>query len=44
MPTLIKYYELFKKKKEAGEHDLKVATIFSYGANEDDKDAEEFSI
>ena len=22
VPTLIKYYELFKKKKEAGEHDL----------------------
>ena len=34
------YYELFKKKKEAGKHSLKVATIFSYQANEDDADAD----
>jgi len=33
---LIRYYELFKKKK----HNLKIATIFSYSANEDDKDAD----
>lgn len=33
--TLIKYYKLFKEK----EHDLRVATIFSYQANEEDKDA-----
>ncbi|MBN2782498.1 MAG: type I restriction endonuclease subunit R [Campylobacterales bacterium] len=32
---LIKYYEAFKGKK----HNLKIATIFSYSANEDDKDA-----
>ena len=32
---LIKYYEMFKSKK----HTLKIATIFSYSANEDDKDA-----
>lgn len=38
--TLIKYYELFKAKKEAGKHDLKIATIFSYGTNEKDKDAD----
>ena len=37
--TLIKYYELFKTKKAAGSHDLKVATIFSYKANELDEDA-----
>ncbi len=37
--NLIKYYELFKKKKKAGEHDLRIATIFTYGANEDDQDA-----
>lgn len=35
--TLIKYYDLFKQKKEAGEHDLRIATIFTYGANEEDK-------
>ena len=34
--TLTKYYELFKTK----EHDLKIATIFSYSANEDDKGAD----
>ncbi|ADN09390.1 type I restriction endonuclease subunit R [Sulfurimonas autotrophica] len=33
---LTKYYELFKSK----EHNLKIATIFSYSANEDDKDAD----
>ena len=32
---LIKYYEIFQKK----EHNLKIATIFTYSANEDDKDA-----
>jgi type I restriction enzyme R subunit len=37
--TLIEYYKLFHQKKEAGEHNLRVATIFSYQANEDDKDA-----
>jgi len=37
--TLTTYYDLFKQKREAGEHNLKVATIFSYAANEEDKDA-----
>lgn len=40
--TLIKYYELFQAKKEAGQHKLRVATIFSYAANEDDKEANGF--
>ncbi len=40
--TLIKYYDLFKQKQEAGEHDLKIGTIFSYQANEDDSDANGF--
>lgn len=39
IPTLIRYYEIFKQKKTAGEHDLRIATIFSYNANEDDQDA-----
>jgi type I restriction enzyme, R subunit len=39
VPTLIKYYDLFKQKKEAGLHDLTVATIFSYNSNEDDPEA-----
>ena len=33
--VLCKYYESFKSK----DHNLKIATIFSYSANEDDKDA-----
>jgi type I restriction enzyme, R subunit len=37
--VLIKYYELFRAKKQAGQHDLRIATIFSYAANEEDKDA-----
>jgi type I restriction enzyme R subunit len=40
--NLIKYYELFKQKKEAGAHDLRIATIFSYGTNEEDADAQGF--
>jgi type I restriction enzyme R subunit len=39
--NLIKYYEIFKKKKEKGEHDLRVATIFTFGANEEDEDAQD---
>ena len=38
--VLIKYYELFAKRKAEGKHKLKVATIFSYRANEDDKGAD----
>ncbi len=40
--TLIKYYDILQRKKEAGEHNLKIATIFSYVANEDDADANGF--
>jgi type I restriction enzyme R subunit len=37
--TLTKYYNLLQLKKQEGKHNLRVATIFSYGANEDDSDA-----
>ena len=37
--NLIKYYDIFKRKKEAGEHDLRIAAIFTFGMNEDDEDA-----
>lgn len=37
--TLIEYYKLFKAKKDEGKHDLKIGTIFSYQANENDEDA-----
>jgi type I restriction enzyme R subunit len=40
--TLIKYYDIFQKKKNAGEHNLRIATIFSYTANEEDADANGF--
>lgn len=39
IPVLSRYYELFKSK----EHNLKIATIFSYGANEDDDGGDEHS-
>ena len=39
VPILIEYYKLFLQKKEEGKHNLRLATIFSYSANEDDKDA-----
>lgn len=36
----IDYYQLFKTaKEEEGKHNLKIATIFTYQANEEDKDA-----
>lgn len=41
---LIKYYDLFKKKKEEGQHDLRIVTIFSYRTNEEDQDVEEGNI
>lgn len=38
--TLVAYYDLFKRKREAGEHNLRIATIFSYQANEEDAEAD----
>lgn len=40
--TLIKYYDILQQKKISGQHNLKVATIFSFSANEDDADANGF--
>jgi type I restriction enzyme R subunit len=40
--SLIKYYDIFKRKKLAGEHNLNIATIFSYASNENDGDANGF--
>ncbi len=37
--ALTKYYDLFQKKKEAGEHNLRVMTIFTYNPNEADVEA-----
>jgi len=38
--TLMAYYELFKQKKDAGEHNLRIGTIFSYQANEESREAD----
>ncbi|WP_026904258.1 type I restriction endonuclease subunit R [Pedobacter glucosidilyticus] len=34
--SVIQYYEIFKRKRINGEHDLKIAAIFSYAQNEDE--------
>jgi len=34
--AIIEYYEIFKRKKLNGEHNLKIATIFSYAQNEEE--------
>ena len=38
--ALIAYYEAFRRKREAGAHSLRVATIFTYAANDEDPDAD----
>ncbi len=40
--SLIKYYDIFKRKRLKGEHNLNIATIFSYASNEDDANANGF--
>jgi type I restriction enzyme R subunit len=37
----VQYYDLFQQKKETGEHDLRIATIFTYGTNEDSSTAKD---
>ena len=37
---LVKYYDILYRKKQEGQHNLKIATIFSYVANEEDADAQ----
>lgn len=37
--VLTAYMKLFLQKQDAGEHTLRLATIFTYQANEDDQDA-----
>lgn len=37
--ALIAYYELFKARKQEGAHNLRIATIFTFTDNEEDKDA-----
>jgi type I restriction enzyme R subunit len=40
--NVIQYYDIFQQKKLAGEHDLRIATIFTYGANEEDENAQDY--
>lgn len=40
--TLIAYYDIFKRKKDSGEHNMRIATIFSYRANEEDADSQDY--
>ena len=42
IPNAVQYYDLFQQKKEAGEHDLRIATIFTFGANEDSDQAQDY--
>lgn len=46
IPTLLKYYDLFRQRMEASAHDpakagqaLRIAAIYSYGTNEEDEEA-----
>ncbi|MDO3424236.1 MULTISPECIES: type I restriction endonuclease subunit R [Chryseobacterium] len=34
--SVIQYYEIFKRKKQEGQHELKIATIFSFAQNEEE--------
>ncbi len=38
----IAYYDAFQQKKLEGKHDLRIATIFTYGANEEDNEAQDY--
>jgi type I restriction enzyme R subunit len=40
--NVFQYYDFFQAKKEAGLHDLRIATIFTYGANEDSDEAQDY--
>lgn len=40
--NVFQYYDFFQQKKEAGLHDLRIATIFTYGANEDSDEAQDY--
>ncbi|MBK7946185.1 MAG: type I restriction endonuclease subunit R [Flavobacteriales bacterium] len=39
IPTLLKYYDLFQQRKATGQHELRIAAIYSYGTNEEDDEA-----
>lgn len=39
IPQLISYYQIFQRKKKEKKHNLRIASIFSYAANEEDNEA-----
>ena len=41
--SVIQYYEIFKRKKQEGQHDLKIATIFSFAQNEEEMEDSVYS-
>jgi type I restriction enzyme R subunit len=41
--SVIQYYEILKRKKQNGEHNLKVTTIFSFAQNEDEMEDSVYS-
>ena len=41
--ALIRYYQIFKNRQQAGKNDLKIATIYSYNANEEPKQVDDLS-
>ena len=41
--SVIQYYEIFKRKKAEGLHDLKIATIFSFSQNEEEMEDNVYS-
>ncbi len=38
--ALLSYYDAFEARRQAGAHDLKIATIFTYADNEEDPEAD----
>ncbi|UXR86966.1 type I restriction endonuclease subunit R [Staphylococcus felis] len=42
IPMAIAYYDIFRKLKQEGKHDLNITTIFTYQANEDIHEEEYF--
>ncbi len=40
--NVFQYYDFFQQKKVAGLHDMRIATIFTYGANEDSDEAQDY--
>ncbi len=40
--NVFQYYDYFQQKKEAGLHDMRIATIFTFGTNEESDEAQDY--